>query len=74
MKNLIKLLSLMLAVVMVLGMVACGENPSDSEESKDAGKTYTDPYASIEDYDEKSQALYDAVLGEFYTAYEAAKK
>jgi ABC-type oligopeptide transport system substrate-binding subunit len=75
MKNLIKLLSLMLAVVMVLGMVACGDskkNPDDTTGST-GGKTYTDPYASIEDYDAKSKAIYDDVLGEFYAAYTAAK-
>ena len=69
MKNLIKILSLVLAVVMVLGMVACGKDEPEAQKS-----TYKDPYASIEDYDEKSKAIYDDVLGEFYTAYEAAKK
>ena len=74
MKNLIKILSLMLAVVMVLGMVACGGNGDDPKDTTSgSNKTYTDPYASIEDYDEKSKALYDDILGEFYAAYEAAK-
>ena len=69
-----KLFAMLLAVVLVFGLVAC------APASKPAGTTaakgpvvYTDPYAGISDYDELSQAIYDDVLGEFYTTYEAAK-
>lgn len=37
------------------------------------GVSYVDPYAQYTDYDERCQAIYDDVLGEFYTAYTAAK-
>ncbi len=70
MRNIFKLLSFILSVVMVLGMAACGDDTVNDNNFV----TYTDPYASIEDYDEKSKALYDDILGEFYTAYKAAKK
>ena len=54
-----KLLALLLVAVMLISAVSCG-------------KKYVDPYAGL-DYDEVSEKLYDEVLGEFYTAYEAAK-
>lgn len=33
---------------------------------------YPDPYDRYHDYDERSQAIYDAALGSFYQAYQAA--
>ena len=66
MKTLTKLLSLVLLGVMVFGFASCGggEKPID----------YDDPYAEWADnYEELSQHLYDDTLGEFYTAYTAAK-
>ena len=63
-------LALLLAVAMVLSMAACrgGNGPATS------GGQYTDPYGEYEDYDEKSQAIYDDTLGDFIDAYEAAKE
>ena len=54
-----KLLALVLVVVMLLSVVSCG-------------KKYVDPYKDL-DYDEVSEALYNAILGDFKTAYDAAK-
>ena len=66
-----KTLALLLAVVMVLGLAACNTGNGGNETKEPV--TYVDPYANIEDYNEKSSAIYEDVLGEFYTAYEAAK-
>ncbi len=64
-----KLFALLLAVIMVFGLVACAEAGPGNK------VTYKDPYADVaNDYDKLSQAIYDDVLGEFYTTYEAAKK
>ena len=73
-----KILALLLAALMVLSMAACNTNaPAGSEAGNEtqapAVDSFKDPYAEIEDYDELSQAIYDDVLGEFATAYEAAK-
>ncbi len=72
-----KILALLLAAVMVLSMAACnpatpaGTNgTNDGTTGADAG--YVNPYADME-YDDKSAAIYEAVLGEFAEAYEAAK-
>ena len=76
-----KLIALLLALVMVLGMVACGNTntPATDAPATDAPATdapaaeYVDPYADVaEDYDALSQAIYDDVLGEFYTYYQEA--
>ena len=67
-----KILALLLAVVMVLSLAACG-TAGDKPTDPPAPVTYVDPYANIEDYNEKSSAIYNDVLGDFYTAYEAAK-
>ncbi len=74
-----KILSLLLAVMMVLSLVACA--PAGGNETTGAGNEttagaveYVDPYADLaDDYDALSQAIYDDVLGEFYTVYEEAK-
>ena len=80
-----KLLALLLAVVMVLALVACGETPvepetpdtpdtTDATVNNDEPVVYTNPYADLaEDYDALSEAIYNDILGEFMAAYEAAK-
>jgi len=84
-----KIFALVLALAMVLSMVACGAKTPEAapevapeaapevapEAAPEAGPVeYVDPYADYaDDYDALSQAIYDDVLGEFYTAYEAAK-
>ena len=72
-----KLLALLLAAVMVLSMAAC--NPSTpagtngtTEGTANGAAEYVNPYEGME-YDDKSAAIYEAVLGEFAEAYEAAK-
>lgn len=66
-----RLLALLLVFVMVCTMLAsCFDNGGEGGENVE----YVDPYKDIEDYDEKSAAIYDDVLGEFYTAYMAAKE
>ena len=68
MKTLTKLLSLVLLGVMVFGFASCG----DSEKPLN----YDDPYADFIEqaiYDAMSSKLYEDNLGEFYTAYMAAK-
>ena len=63
-----KFLAILLATLMLVSVVACG-----NKENKGTVE-YKDPYGDITNYDEKSQAIYDDILGEFYAAYEAAKK
>ena len=79
MKKFNKILSLALVLAMMLSLVACGgktEAPAETEaaqtETAAPAAVYVDPYADIDDYDELSQAVYDAVLGEFYAYYEEA--
>ena len=79
-----KILCLVLALAMALSMIACGAKeeaaapvateaaPAATEAATEAG--YVDPYADIEDYDELSSAVYEAVLGEFYEYYMAAQE
>ena len=69
-----RIIALMLVLVMAFSLlVSCG--PDDNGDGNNGGNnvTYTDPYAQYTDYDEKSQKIYDDILGEFYAAYEAAK-
>ena len=83
MKKFNKIVSLLLALVMMLGLVACGGSntttettaaPVAAETEAAAAAVYVDPYADIrDDYDALSAAIYEDVLGEFATAYEAAK-
>ena len=67
-----KIFALLLAVIMVASLFA-GCKPADTNTDAPAVDSFKDPYAGIEDYDELSQAIYDDVMGEFYTAYTAAK-
>ena len=81
-----KLIALLLALVMVIGMVACGNKndapaadapadaPAADAPAADAPVEYVYPYADIEDYDDLSWAIYEDVLGEFYEVYQAAKE
>jgi len=64
-----KLLALLLAVAMVMTMAACA--PSNQEDPN-KNVEYVDPFKDLTDYDELSQAVYDLVLGDFYTAYQDA--
>jgi len=64
-----KLVALFLVLVMAFSMlVACGgdKDPKDPV-------TYVDPFAQYTDYDEKSEKIYDAILGDFYAAYQVAR-
>ena len=77
-----KIFALVLALAMVLSMVACGNkepapeaatDPVAAPEVEAEAEGYVDPFAEYaDDYDALSQAVYDEVLGEFYTYYEAA--
>ena len=80
MKKFNKILSALMVLVIVLSMVACGGNSNATEPTAGTEGTqpagtnpaavYVDPYADLaDDYDELSQAVYDDVLGEFYTYY-----
>lgn len=62
-----KLVAILLAIFTILPLVACNTATVD-------GGSYVDPYKDIENYDEKSQKIYDDILGDFYTAYQAAKE
>jgi ABC-type transport system substrate-binding protein len=70
-----KILSVILVLCMALSAVAVfssctGEgNPDESKKPVE----YVDPFAGIEEYDELSGKVYEAVLGDFIKAYEAAK-
>ena len=83
MKKFNKFLSLMLVLAMVLSMAACGgkaepaatEAPAAAETEAAAPAVYVDPFADVaDDYDELSQAVYDHVLGDFYTYYMEAQE
>ena len=89
MKKFNKIVSLLLALVMLLSLAACGGNngstqptnaPSSNEGANntpsDGGEAveYVSPYAGIEDYDELSEAIYMDILGEYYDAYMKASE
>ena len=85
MKKFNKFLSLMLVLAMMLSLVACGgetaeepaatQAPVAAETEAAAPAVYVDPFADVaDDYDELSQAVYDHVLGEFYTYYMEAQE
>ncbi len=85
MKKFNKIMSLLLALVLVLGLAACGGN-TDGKADPTTGKTdattgndnnevaeYVNPYADlVDDYDALSEAVYNDVYGEFYAAYQTA--
>ena len=87
MKKFNKFLSLLMVLAMVLSMAACGgsnapatepaatQAPVAAETEAAAPAVYVDPFADVaDDYDELSQAVYDHVLGEFYTYYMEAQE
>lgn len=80
-----KILSIILVLTMIMGLISCAkstdtedtlqkddEKPTVTESaSKDAEATPTEE-ANVElTYDEKSSAIYNAQLGEYYKAYQA---
>ena len=82
-----KLLAMLLALCMVLSMAACSESEAEGTKGTAAATegsvaatngdpaTYADPFADVAgDYDALSMAVYEHVLGEFYTYYTAAKE
>ncbi|MBQ9148168.1 MAG: peptide ABC transporter substrate-binding protein [Oscillospiraceae bacterium] len=81
MKKFTKIMSLLLALVMMLGLVACANNegngdPTNGATGGNSGEpvVWSDPYADLaEDYDAQSEAIYNAVFAEFTEAYETAK-
>ena len=75
MKKFTKIMSLILALVMMLSLAACGGEKPSTDETKpaDGAVSYVDPYADLaDDYDALSEALYNDVLGEYYEVYMAA--
>ena len=74
MKKFTKIMSLVLALVMMLSLAACGGNGgTDSTEPGNEAVEYVYPYADLLDnYDELSSAIYADVLGEFQSTYEKA--
>lgn len=81
MKKFNKIVSLLLALVMVLSLAACGGKTTTPSTTAPVAATeataaaeYVDPYADIrDDYDALSEAIYNDVLGDFITAYDAGK-
>ena len=76
MKKFTKIMSLVLALVMMLSLAACGGNEAGTDATEPAGNEtveYVYPYADLLDnYDELSSAIYADVLGEFQSTYEKA--
>ena len=75
MKKFTKIMSLVLALVMMLSLAACGgETGTDATEpTGNEAVEYVYPYADLLDnYDELSSAIYADVLGEFQSTYEKA--
>ena len=63
-------LSLVLTVATLASVIFTLASCKDPE---DGPIEYVDPYAQYTDYDEKSQKIYNDILGEFLAAYEVAK-
>ncbi len=62
-----KLLAMLLAIALVLSLAACVK-PQEEEKVN-----WNDPFANVkDDYDALSSAVYNKVLGEFYTYYQEA--
>ena len=62
-----KLFAMLLAIAMLLSMAACVK-PQEEEKVN-----WNDPFADVaDDYDALSSAVYNKVLGEFYTYYQEA--
>lgn len=71
-----KVFAFLLAVAMALTAGCAGKEEAPAVTTVPVtvapGEIYADPFAAYADYYEKSQALYDANLGEFYTLYQQA--
>ena len=67
-----KLLALLLVAALALTIVACAPAATNTPTEGNKPVEYVDPFKDITDYDELSAAVYDAVLGDFYKAYQAA--
>lgn len=65
-----RFLAFALAGAMLLSMTACNRQNVNAP----TGGAVYDPYQQYTDYNDRSQAIYDDALGEFYTAYEKAKQ
>jgi ABC-type oligopeptide transport system substrate-binding subunit len=63
-------LAIVLVLAMIFGLTACNRRNTGSQGD---GSDIDDPYGQYTDYTDRSQAIYDDALGEFYTAYERAK-
>lgn len=82
MRNLTKVLCFALTLLMLLGLVACkpaGDNGdvttgAQGGETNAPGGDGTEPEINWDEYFAKSTEIYNANLGEFYTAYKAAKE
>ena len=77
MKKFTKIMSLVLALVMMLSLAACGgkDNTETQPATEPGNETveYVYPFADLLDnYDELSSAIYEVVLGEFLSTYEKA--
>ncbi len=72
-----KVLSMLLAVCMLVASVAtlsgCDNDPADTSSTPGPVTDYKDPYADITDENELYAKIYEDTLGDFITAYEAAK-
>ena len=71
-----KVLSMLLVLCMVFASVAALASCSEKEEEgakNDRVVNYADPYKGIEDKEELYAKIYEDTLGDFLTAYEAAK-
>ena len=78
-----KFLAMLLALIMVLSMAACGNSNTPEATDAPAAPTdgaaevveWVDPFADLaEDYDAQSEAIYNMVMGDFLAAYEVAKE
>ncbi|MGM9607629.1 MAG: ABC transporter substrate-binding protein [Oscillospiraceae bacterium] len=76
-----RIICLLLALVMGLSLAACGGSKTGDEEQKPTGNGTaagenegTEVDKSSMSYDELSAYIYEDVLGEFYSTYEAAKE
>ena len=63
-----KCIALVLAFAIALSLTACRkEKPAQNT-------TVTDPYDRFDSYDDRSAAIYEDALGDFYDAYQAAQQ
>ena len=76
MKKFTKIMSLILALVMMMSLAACSGGSDDTNTTEPAGNEaveYVYKFADLVDnYDELSSAIYEEVLGDFMSTYEAA--